>query len=63
MAKPKKSVDRVTFTVEEAAKRLGIARGSAYEAVRRGELPSVRFGKRVLIPRAALERILSGTAA
>ncbi len=50
--------ERKTYTVEEAAERLGISRNSAYEAVRRGEIPSLRIGRRVLIPRAALERML-----
>jgi excisionase family DNA binding protein len=52
------SDSRWTFTVEEAAKLLGVSRGSAYEAVRRGELPSIRVGKRILVPRAALERLV-----
>ena len=56
-----KKPERATLTVEEAAKRIGIGRGSAYGAVRRGEIPSVRFGKRVLVPRVALEQILTGT--
>ena len=47
-----------TFTVEEAAEVLGIGRNSAYEGVRTGEIPSVRIGKRILVPRAALERRL-----
>ncbi len=42
---------RLTITVEEAAAHLGISRNSAYEAVRRGEIPSVRIGGRIVIPR------------
>jgi excisionase family DNA binding protein len=38
---------------------LGISRAFAYEAVRRGEIPSIRIGRRVLVPRAALERMLN----
>jgi excisionase family DNA binding protein len=49
---------RLTLTVEEAAQLLGISRAFAYEAVKRGEIPHVRIGRRVLIPRAALERML-----
>jgi len=51
---------RLTFTVEEAAKRLGLSRGLMYEAVRMGQVPSIRIGRRILIPRAALERMLQG---
>jgi excisionase family DNA binding protein len=37
---------------------LGISRSSAYEAVRRGELPTVKIGRRYVVPRVALERLL-----
>jgi excisionase family DNA binding protein len=40
----------LTLTVEEAAAPLGISRPFAYEAVRRGEIPSIRIGRRVLVP-------------
>ena len=43
-----------TITVELAAKVLDIARGSAYRGVERGEIPSVRVGRRILIPVLAL---------
>ena len=52
------TVERLTLTVEEAAQALGISRASAYEAVRVGEIPSIRIGKRVLVPKSALERML-----
>lgn len=51
-------MERQTLTVEEAAKVLGIGRGTAYEAARTGELPTIRIGKRLVVPRAALERLL-----
>lgn len=50
---------RLTVTVEEAATLLGISRAFAYEAVARGEIPSIRIGRRVLVPRAALERLVA----
>jgi len=43
--------DKLTLTVKEAAKLLGIGRNLAYEMARRGELPALRFGRRILIPR------------
>ena len=46
------------LNVEEAAALLRISRCSAYEAVRRGEIPSVRMGRRVLIPTARLLALL-----
>jgi excisionase family DNA binding protein len=55
--------DRKTLTVEEAARELGIGRGLAYEGVRTGAIPAVRVGRRLLVPRAALDRLLAGDAA
>ena len=52
-------MERDVLTVEEAAQRLGIGRGSAYEAARRGEIPVIRIGRRILVPRLAFERMLS----
>ena len=50
---------RLTLTVGEAAKLLRLSRAFTYELVARGELPSLRFGRRVVIPRIAIERILN----
>ncbi len=51
--------DRAVLSVAEAAQVLGISRSHAYELVARGELPSLRLGRRVLIPSMALERIVA----
>ena len=51
--------ERQTLTVEEAARVLGIGRSAAYIAARRGDLPAIRIGRRYVIPRVALERMLS----
>ena len=53
---------KITYTVTEAAELLGISRSSAYECVRRGEIPSLTLGRRVVIPRRAFEAVLDGTA-
>ena len=47
-----------TIDVTLAAEILGISRGSAYEAVRRGEIPSISVGRRRLIPTAPLMEML-----
>ena len=44
-------------SVPEAARLLGVGKTFAWALVRSGALPTVRLGKRVLIPRAALERL------
>jgi len=56
------SVESLTLTVEDAAKLLGISRGSAYAAARRGELPVLRVGRRLLVPRARLLELLGASA-
>jgi excisionase family DNA binding protein len=49
---------RTTLTVEGAADVLGIGRASAYAAAGNGELPTVRIGRRLLVPVAGLRRML-----
>jgi excisionase family DNA binding protein len=48
----------LTYRIEEAAQLLGIGRNHCYEAAKRGDIPSVRIGKRLLVPKAALDRLL-----
>jgi excisionase family DNA binding protein len=48
----------LTCTVPEAGKRLGIGRSSAYQAAANGEIPTIRIGRLVLVPVAALERMV-----
>ena len=50
--------ERRTVNVEEAGQLLGISRALAYEAARRGELPAIRVGRRLLVPLAAVQRLL-----
>lgn len=52
----------VVLTVDELASILKISRPQAYLGVKRGEIPHIRIGKRILIPRAALEKLLNETA-
>jgi excisionase family DNA binding protein len=52
--------DRLTWTVPEAARLLGISKDTAYEAAHRGELPVKVIGRRMLVPRVALLRLLDG---
>jgi len=53
--------DKAVLTVNETAQILGLSRNSAYQGVTRGEIPSIKVGKRILIPRIALERLLQDT--
>jgi excisionase family DNA binding protein len=47
-------------TLSEVARLLRISRGSAYEAAKRKEIPTIRIGRRILVPVDALERLLGG---
>ena len=49
---------KLTLSVEEAAKVLGIGRNLCYDRVKTGEIPAIKIGRRLLVPRRALERLL-----
>ena len=49
---------RLTVNVEEFAQIVGIGRNTAYECVRRGVIPSIRLGRRIIIPVKAIERLI-----
>jgi excisionase family DNA binding protein len=56
------STERLTLTVEEACRLLGVGRTVGYELARRGELPGViRLGRRFVVSRPALEKALGIT--
>jgi excisionase family DNA binding protein len=43
-----------TITIDQAAELVGISRGAAYRAVHTGEIPSLRIGRRLVVPSAKL---------
>jgi excisionase family DNA binding protein len=55
---PALPANQLTFTVDEAAALLGISPSTAYESVHRGELPALRFGRRLVVTRHTLETML-----
>jgi excisionase family DNA binding protein len=46
------------LSVEHAGRLLGLGRSAAYEAVRRGELPTLKFGRRLLVPTGKVLELL-----
>jgi excisionase family DNA binding protein len=51
---------RSTFTVEEAGCQiLGLSKCSAYAAANAGTLPAIRIGRRFVVPRHAIEKLLA----
>jgi excisionase family DNA binding protein len=55
--------ERRVVTLNEAAVLLRISRASAYQGAKTKEIPTIRIGRRLLVPLAALERLLSGNTA
>jgi excisionase family DNA binding protein len=51
----------LTLTVEEAGRLLGISRGAAYRAAACGQIPTIRLGRRLLVPTARLHQLLGLT--
>jgi excisionase family DNA binding protein len=49
-------MDKLLLSIDEARTRLGLGRTLMWELVRRGEVPSVRVGRRRLVATVELER-------
>ena len=57
------NLNKLTYTVQEAGKIMGISKNAAYQAVNTGDIPSIRIGGRIVVPRAALEHLLKNCTA
>lgn len=55
--------DRLAIPLQEAARRLSMGRNAAYSAAKSGEIPTIRIGRKILVPVKALERLLTGEVA
>jgi excisionase family DNA binding protein len=59
-----KPIERLTVPVwPDAGQALGLGRNATYDAVARGEIPVLRFGRRIVVPKRALERMVNGEKA
>jgi len=56
------TVDRLTYNVPEAAALLGVSSRLVYQLAERNEIPVVRLGRRVLIPRIAIAQLVGGVS-
>lgn len=54
------STEPLVLSVEQARKLLGLSRGLMYKAIESGEIPSIRIGRRLLIPTERLKRLING---
>lgn len=59
---PPVAIERLVLSVAEAGELLGLSRAFAYELVARGELPVVRFGRWIVVPKAALLELLGAAS-
>jgi excisionase family DNA binding protein len=57
------STERLTYTIREVQKLLGLGRQTAYNAVQSGAIPVIKIGKRLLVPRSALHSLLAAPPA
>jgi len=60
MSTPKEGVyhmERIAGTVDEYREAAGISRNAAYEAARRGDIKTIRVGKRILVPKSEFDKL------
>jgi len=48
------------WTVPEAGAQLGLGRNASYEAAKRGDIPTIRLGKLLRVPKVAFDRLIAG---
>jgi excisionase family DNA binding protein len=58
-----KLLSQPTVSVPEAGRLLSLSRNGSYEAAKRGEIPTLKFGSKLRVPTAALRRMIEGEAA
>jgi Helix-turn-helix domain len=51
---------RGTYTIEEAGLKLGVGRNQAYDTAKRGEILTIKIGRRKLVPGELLDRLVAG---
>jgi hypothetical protein len=56
---PPKYGDRASFSIRETAEILGISVWSAWAAAKNGELPVIEIGRRKIVPRVRLEKLMN----
>ena len=52
------NTEKLTYSAREGAQALGISKNSMYSAIRNGEIPYIKVGKRILIPKCSIDSLL-----
>ena len=55
-------MERKVLTVPEAGAQLGLGRNASYDAAKRGDIPTIKLGKLLRVPKLAIERMLDATS-
>lgn len=50
--------ERLVYDVPEAGAKLGLSRNGSYEAAARGDIPIIRIGRLLKVPKVAFDRML-----
>jgi excisionase family DNA binding protein len=58
---PRPLPERRALSIEEAGAVLGLSKQMAYIFARQGHIPVIRLGRKLLVPKAALDRLLGET--
>lgn len=58
LPRPNQGNGKLCYTIAEAAALPGFSRNFGYELARRGEIPIIRFGKRMVVPKAKFDKML-----
>jgi len=56
------SLEALVYDVPTAGKLLNLSRATAYSLAAQGIIPTIRFGKRLVVPRKSLEELLASTS-
>lgn len=54
------NTERLTLTVDEAGRLLGISRPTAFKLCHEGSIPTIRLGRRLVVPKVQFEKLLAG---
>jgi len=59
----KNEPENLVYLVPEAGAMLGLTRNASYEAAKRGDIPTIKIGKLIRVPKLAFHRMLEGAGA
>jgi excisionase family DNA binding protein len=53
-------MEKLVMSIEEAGRKLGLSRPTAYKLAKSGELPTIKLGRKIVVSKVQLDRLLSG---